>query len=269
MSRVEKDVMVAIGVLADIRPIPRSYGHVFVNTNEELSSYYKAFPIEGGKVLTVSSGGDHILQAAYNGAKEIDAFDKNKFAVYVAKLKVAAIKKLSCMDFQSFFYDDICFFDFDIYGMVRDFLDDTTRLFWDSLYAKQVNFPGTAKNLFLPDWYFDSTDFAYSIPENYYLTRERIESLQLNFYHASLGKILNKENTSNYAAIFLSNIYNYLSRDDKGNYYTFIKGVLAERLSIDGSISVYAPPYIRNPEIIEYDGTLNSYKKAYIYKKER
>ena len=269
MSRVEKDIMVALGVLTDIRPIPRSYGHVFVNTNEELSLYYNEFPIAGNKVLTVSSGGDQILQAVCNGASKIDAFDRNKFALYVSKLKIAAIKVLSCYEFQSFFYDEITFFDTDLYHKIRLYLDDETKLFWDALYEKLVSFRSVAKQLFFSEFQFDVTDFAYSIPDNYYLTRKRLESVDMNLYHASLNHFLQKNTSADYSCVFLSNIFNYLSLDAKREFNRFINKNLAERLSSEGAIAVYAPPYVINPEIVPYEGTIDSYQKVYAYKKDK
>lgn len=67
-------------------------------TNELLTAYPKE-DLKNKKVLTVTSSGDHVLDAIYNGAKEITAFDFNRFAKYYSALKIAMIKKYSHDEF--------------------------------------------------------------------------------------------------------------------------------------------------------------------------
>ena len=67
-----------------------SADEIYACTNEELFLYPND---ETKKVLSVTSGGDHILNAILNGATDICSFDINRFCKYYSDLKIAMIKK--------------------------------------------------------------------------------------------------------------------------------------------------------------------------------
>ena len=95
---VYKDIFLTYAYLNNF-PAPKEYQSTFLVTNEPIAQYYNIFPIKNGRVLTVASSGDHILQAVCNGANIIDAFDNNKIALYFTKLKIAAVKALNQDEF--------------------------------------------------------------------------------------------------------------------------------------------------------------------------
>lgn len=69
-------------------------------TNENMYLYDNE-DLKDKKILTVTSSGDHALNAILNGAKNIDSFDINLYSKYVSALKIAMIKKY---DYNAFYY---------------------------------------------------------------------------------------------------------------------------------------------------------------------
>ena len=67
-------------------------------TNEDMKLYPKE-NLKGKNILTITSSGDHALNAILNGATNIDSFDVNLFSKYVSALKIAMIKKYGYYDF--------------------------------------------------------------------------------------------------------------------------------------------------------------------------
>ena len=61
-------------------------------TNEDMKLYPKE-NLKGKNILTITSSGDHALNAILNGGSMIDSFDVNIFSKYVSALKIAMIKK--------------------------------------------------------------------------------------------------------------------------------------------------------------------------------
>ena len=98
------------------------YNKMYTLTNEEINLYFPKFKLQDGKVLTVASSGDHILEAILYGAKEIHAFDKNPFAFYMTKLKIAAVKSLNNREYRKFFEGNLGkdIFSIDYYRKIRE-----------------------------------------------------------------------------------------------------------------------------------------------------
>ncbi len=69
-------------------------------TNENMYLYDDE-DLSDKKILTVTSSGDHALNAVLNGAKKIDSFDINLYSKYISALKIAMIKKY---DYIAFLY---------------------------------------------------------------------------------------------------------------------------------------------------------------------
>ncbi len=69
-------------------------------TNENMY-LYEDEDLSDKCILTVTSSGDHTLNAVLNGAKKIDSFDINLYSKYVSALKIAMIKKY---DYNAFLY---------------------------------------------------------------------------------------------------------------------------------------------------------------------
>ena len=259
-----KDVLLTYAYLNGI-PVPEEYTTAFLNTNEPLGQYYKVFPIEGGRVLTVAASGDHILQAVCNGAREIDAFDKNKIALYFAKLKVAAVKALDQWEFSHYYKD---FENIGYYRKVRKYLDLDVRIFFDALYSSR-NCEEYIDYLVDRGFLVENSKGYYAFDENYEKTKNNLERVKINYYLSTLHTVLDKAPPdSRYDAVFLSNIYNWLRGDEMLEFNSFLENVLSKVLTDNGMIAVYASPYEEVAYIEEYKGSIKKDdEKVYVYHK--
>lgn len=122
------------------------FSRIYSFTTENISGYIDYFDFNNKKLLTVGSSGDQIINAYYNGARDITLFDINEYAKYYVYLKIAAILSLSYEEFQLFFFKhyDSPFkynnymFSKDIFGKIKDnlrLLDYESYLFFDELIS--------------------------------------------------------------------------------------------------------------------------------------
>ncbi len=270
LQEVEKDIKIGVDCLHSPCPytFPDGYGTIYVNTNENLSEYYRFFPIDGGNVLTVSSGGDQILQAVYYGAKRIDSFDKNKFAIYAAKLKIAAVKALSQKEFLNF-YNYAKFrenFSFNLYKKIRDYLDEETAMFWDAMYkAGFISWHGYMTFL---SSRFDRTAERYDEKDNFWMTKTLLENVEITYCHSDIYGVLDSiQSDLKYGAVFLSNIYDYLMGWGKKNYPRFIMKDLNSHLNPEARVAVYVPHHNEGFNYEKYIGQQELDRKVYVYER--
>ena len=80
------------------------FSRIYSFATENVAGYIDYFDFENKSLLTVGSSGDQVLNAFYNGARDITLFDINEYAKYYVYLKIAAILSLSCQEFVSFFF---------------------------------------------------------------------------------------------------------------------------------------------------------------------
>lgn len=223
------------------RQLFTDYSCVFNNTNENIDEYFSLFPIDGCSVLTVAGSGDHVLQSVCYGAKSISAFDKNIFALYFTKLKIAACKGLNYQQFIDFFYE-IDRYSKVIYEKFRSFLDSEAMKFWDAMY-NDGDFEKNFDNLLLmEDDRFNNGNNSFRKEENYNLLKKRIFDVDISYFHFDLFEILEHvPNNIFYDAVFLSNIYDWIKDiyGYKSKYEVFIKDIMSKYLSDSGMIAVY------------------------------
>lgn len=81
-----------------------SYSKIYTFTTENISGYIDYFDFNNRSLLTVGSSGDQILNAYFNGAKDITLFDINEYAMHYVYLKIAAIMTLNYEEFTLFFF---------------------------------------------------------------------------------------------------------------------------------------------------------------------
>lgn len=255
MSNIEEDIKEGLSILNKTHKFKLNdkYGGVYFNTNEGLSKYYRAFPCKGGRVLTVSSGGDHILQAVCNGAREVDAFDKNRLAIYAAKLKITALKVLEREEFINYYYNSKEFLNTNTYMRIRVYLDNDVKAFWDAMYFEgqlsdnRNNLVAWSYTLFTKclDYGFR----RFSSPYLYTKTKKRLSNSVINFFNLSLYELVAcLDKNRKYDAIFLSNIYDWLILDERENFSDLIVE-LSKYLTDNGIMAVYAPFDNPDPEI--------------------
>lgn len=82
----------------------KDYSTIYSFTTENISGYIDYFDFNNKSLLTVGSSGDQVLNAFYNGARDITLFDINEYAKYYTNLKIAAILSLSYKEFKVFFF---------------------------------------------------------------------------------------------------------------------------------------------------------------------
>ena len=80
------------------------FSKIYPFTTENIAGYIDYFDFDDKSLLTVGSSGDQILNAFYNGARDITLFDINEYAKYYVYLKIAAILSLSYKEFKAFFF---------------------------------------------------------------------------------------------------------------------------------------------------------------------
>ena len=79
------------------------YSRMYAFTTENISGYVNLFDLQGKSLLTVGSSGDQVLNAFYQGARDITLYDINKYAEYYTYLKIAGIMSLTYREFRLFF----------------------------------------------------------------------------------------------------------------------------------------------------------------------
>lgn len=104
MKNMETTLQKAISICSGGLLYLHEYFKLYTFTTENITGYIDYFNFENRSLLTVGSSGDQILNAYYNGARDITLFDINEYAKYYVYLKIAAILSLSYTEFQLFFY---------------------------------------------------------------------------------------------------------------------------------------------------------------------
>lgn len=207
MQDLEKDIKAAL-ILLEKGYISATdfinYSGVFLKTNEDLGGYFKYFPIQDGVVSTIIGSGDHILQAMKDKPKEIHAFDKNIFAIYMAKLKIGACLSLDLNKFQDYFeYFGKNFLNENYYKIIREYLDDDTRMFWDEIYTKG-NIRKRYNSFFIATGNSNIGPNSFEKEKNYEKTRENIDSVKIKYYPLEFFEMFkNIDSKIKFDAIFL------------------------------------------------------------------
>ena len=122
------------------------FSRIYTFTTENISGYIDYFDFNDKSLLTVGSSGDQILNAFYNGARDITLFDINEYAKYYIYLKIAAILSLSYKEFKLFFFKygispferNRCMFSKEMFKKIKDNLrifDYESYLFFDELFS--------------------------------------------------------------------------------------------------------------------------------------
>ena len=122
------------------------FSRIYTFTTENISGYIDYFDFDNKSLLTVGSSGDQVLNAFYNGARDITLFDINEYAKYYVYLKISAILSLSYKEFKLFFFKNRinpfernrCMFSKVLFNKIKDNLrlfDYESYLFFDELFS--------------------------------------------------------------------------------------------------------------------------------------
>lgn len=187
-------------------------GALYMFTTENIHAYYKDIDVSNKDVLTVGWSGDHMLNAWYNGAKNVTCFDKNQLAQHYINLKRHAIQNLDFDVFKEFF--DIDSNDprkYDVYKQIRKNLTVQSQYFWDCLYNKYHN---NGKHMKKWPMFRPRQDSEIIKKVNIYLHNEKnykrlqkiISNKQYKSIHASLE---NLHSDAKYDILITGNISDY------------------------------------------------------------
>lgn len=272
---IEKDIFIARKIIQGNYNFKEGhYNTVYNMTNEKLALYFKYFPIKDGNVFTVLGSGDHVLQAVCCGAKNIYAFDYNPLALYMAKLKIKSLSILERNKFLNYLYnvDYKRYFDVSYYKMIRDYLDNDTMKFWDSLYSYFNNHEITDNLINNGDSYINRSEDVFLNRDKYYLTKNNLDSVDINYFCSDVFDVLEKlPSDIKFNAAFLSNIFDWMNLEDAVKYPLFIKRDFDKYLYNDALVAVHSSINgatsnalsIIFEDKIEYD----DHNKVIVYKK--
>lgn len=230
-------------------------------TNENINGYYSEIDFLNKDLLTVTSSGDHILNAILLGAKNICGFDINPLAKYYAELKIAGIKALTLDEFIMFFYAKYrynskkMYLNKDIYlKKLRKFLNIEYKDFWDYFFnnynMKQIN-----KSYLFTDDYLNLKGLLnvnlYLNLTNYYKLKELLKNNNVTYVDMNLSNL--KSLNRKFDIIVLSNIPTFLEDIYAKNSLKCLKKLLESLGKEDSKVVVN---YFYNNLLYNYDDNI-------------
>lgn len=215
----------------------RDNGPVYLFTNENISGYMNHMSnINGGRVLTVGSSGDHAFEAYLRGAMRVDMFDINSLQKSVIELKTHMIRNLDYDDFLEYFFSGKNGFDSDILRPVKSLFSPELRSYMDMFTrygSTMLRYDGACS----PEIKWQNISYV-SNERAYYALRKKLPEA-INFVKCDIGA-LTAHFDQKYNLIMLSNIADYV-QDMKipgeggrlMDLYTRILSPIAEKNLVD------------------------------------
>lgn len=185
---------------------------IYLLSNENLSSYRNLFNFQNSDVLSVVGSGDQYFSSLLYGAKSIDLFDINLYAIYYFVLKFEAIKHLSYEEFIKHFlnYDNGT----ELFSKLSDFLPKNTKEFFKRFFSA-----GNSLKYLACFYNSDKIDLRdgnfipYFKESEYYRLQNMLKNIQyprIYLYNIlSLFSMLDK----NYDIMLFSNIEDHLAKN--------------------------------------------------------
>lgn len=250
---------------------------VYCSTNENISGYlHKNYSLDNSKVLSVTGSGDIPMEFALRKATNIDCFDINALAGYMAKLKIVSVLELDHQAFLDFYADynrmNNCekVLNSNVYAnKIEKHLDGDTKEFWNHVYTlasnRQSLFP--AGVLIRSSNLFANNSVSYELlskldsfveKANYYKLKQLLETAKFNFIESNMFDLPQNIGNNKYSTIYLSNIAEYLKDMYDNNrlskFKDFIANSLLHNLSKDGlMIGAYLFNFLNNDGKGDYD----------------
>lgn len=110
------------------------YSRFYIFTNEDLANIFMQMDLRNvNSALCPTASGDHALNLAYYGVKNIDTFDCNRVAEYYAKFKEVAVASLSYEYYQKMMLHTYVLNNKLIQKEVIASLPDVYRKFWEEV----------------------------------------------------------------------------------------------------------------------------------------
>lgn len=181
-------------------------------TNEDMKLYPKE-NLKGKNILTITSSGDHALNAILNGGGIIDSFDVNQFSKYVSALKIAMIKKYDYYDFfkRMDWIENVESLNFNskenIIDRVRKYLSYDEYLFWSAFEYLRTNNKICFNDVI--NVYGNLKKNVYSKAFSYNKLKRNLKKAKITYYDSDIMDI-EKSVNKKYDRVFLSNVLEYV-----------------------------------------------------------
>lgn len=231
------------------------YDSIYAFTNENIKDYYQYFNYDNS-TLSITSSGDHMLHSVLGGSKRIVLFDINKLTKFYVELKVAAIKELKYADFIKYFFSldflHLPTLDYEIFSKFSKALPCQSFEFWNSLYEYKQSFTlNDLYNLFSLPAQIELC--AYYDLQEYKRLSKLLLDVELEFIDCNLFDITKHVNEQ-FSTIFLSNVFSYLEKSARDNFFNFILNDLNKILDINGMIQYSYNYKYFNSQFMNYNG---------------
>lgn len=181
-------------------------------TNEDMKLYPKE-NLKGKNILTITSSGDHALNAILNGGNMIDSFDVNIFSKYVSALKIAMIKKYGYYDFfkRMDWIENMESLNFNskenIIDSIREYLSHDEYLFWSTFEYLRINNKVNFNDVI--NVYGSLKKNAYTDAFSYNKLKRNLKKAKITYYDSDIMDI-EKSVNKKYDRVFLSNVLEYV-----------------------------------------------------------
>ena len=207
---------------------------VYPFTNENLFELFNKLNIKGKSVAAAGSSGDQLLAALLFGAKKVTLIDGNLYSKHFIDYKFAAIKNLPYEEFKQYFIDNNNYFDFKVFQKISHDLDPDSLAFWGTIYSHTTDALEIKRRIANYNNQRPQTDFLYN-EKVYPLLQEILDArdFELDFQIAEFNDFPEVLNES-YDAILLSNIFQYVNKND----YVRVVVDLQEKLNPGGTIQL-------------------------------
>lgn len=181
-------------------------------TNEDMKLYPKE-NLKEKNILTITSSGDHALNAILNGGIMIDSFDVNIFSKYVSALKIAMIKKYGYYDFfkRMDWIENMESLNFNskenIIDSIREYLSHDEYLFWSTFEYLRINNKVNFNDVI--NVYGSLKKNAYTDAFSYNKLKRNLKKAKITYYDSDIMDI-EKSVNKKYDRVFLSNVLEYV-----------------------------------------------------------
>lgn len=181
-------------------------------TNEDMKLYPKE-NLKGKNILTITSSGDHALNAILNGGGIIDSFDVNQFSKYVSALKIAMIKKYGYYDFfkRMDWIENMESLNFNskenIIDSIREYLSYDEYLFWSTFEYLRINNKVNFNDVI--NVYGSLKKNVSSKAFSYNKLKRNLKKAKITYYDSDIMDI-EKSVNKKYDRVFLSNVLEYV-----------------------------------------------------------
>ena len=242
------------------------YDNVYSKSNEDLRQLYSYIDFYGKNVLSVLGSGDQIFYAYMNGAKNVDAFDKNKLANYYYYLRLWFIKYFR--QFRPDLSRNNIRLLLEKVDPVND-LENNAYYYWDSIIKEFDDYMIRAFFIESPN---DDvvTDYELNV------ISDKILDKKLNFLNIDISQ--NNDIEEQYDVLIASNIHDWVAND--GGSLVYYTNNLYKLLNDYGLVLISCfsstnTSFLRNSlfrdkfEFIKMARTFDSDLYGYVYRKRR